>query len=289
MTQDEKRGVEDDTRSAGRGLLWVASGKVFFIVTALGVQFALPRLFGSQEAYGLFAVAFGAASMLNNVLIASTLQTVSKLVSEDEQRAPRVLRQGLGLQAAIGALLGGGLTLAAPTLATHVLLDPELETLIRIGGGNLKSVMVLGVIALIAYFMINPFPGSDQTLYSTLFYSWTNPTAVALSTHQDLGAMLFSDNVATGRMAMGGIVGVLLLAAAPAARASTRSRVTSSRAVVSRCPFGRRRSKPWQPPSSGGELRPRPCMMRETTTSRMRSTMVSTSLSAPSPPCISAL
>ncbi len=85
------------------------------------------------------------------------------------------------------------------------------KTLIRIGGGNLKSIMVLLVIAVIAYFMVNPFPGSDKTLYSTLFYSWTNPTAVALSTNQDLGAMLFGENAATGRMVMGTVVGVLLL------------------------------------------------------------------------------
>ena len=85
------------------------------------------------------------------------------------------------------------------------------KTLVRIGGGNLKSVMVLLVIAVIAYFMINPFPGSDKTLYSTLFYSWTSPTAVALSTNQDLGAMLFAENAATGRMVMGAVVGGLLL------------------------------------------------------------------------------
>ncbi|MHB1216379.1 MAG: YeeE/YedE family protein [Thiobacillus sp.] len=102
-----------------------------------------------------------------------------------------------------GVLFGIGMTLASGC---------GNKTLIRIGGGNLKSVMVLLVIALIAYFMINPFPGSDQTLYSTLFYPWTNPTAVALSTNQDLGAMLFSNDVATGRMVMGVVVGVLLLA-----------------------------------------------------------------------------
>jgi hypothetical protein len=101
-----------------------------------------------------------------------------------------------------GVLFGIGMTLASGC---------GNKTLIRIGGGNLKSVMVLLVIALIAYFMINPFPGSDKTLYSTLFYSWTNPAAVALSTNQDLGAMLFSDNAATGRMVVGGIIGVLLL------------------------------------------------------------------------------
>jgi len=85
------------------------------------------------------------------------------------------------------------------------------KTLVRIGGGNLKSIMVLLVIAVIAYYMINPFPGSDQTLYSTLFYPWTNPTAVALSTNQDLGAMFFSD-AANGRMIVGGVIGVLMLA-----------------------------------------------------------------------------
>ena len=101
-----------------------------------------------------------------------------------------------------GALFGIGMTLASGC---------GNKTLIRIGGGNLKSVMVLLVIALIAYFMINPFPGSDKTLYSTLFYPWTNPTAVALTTNQDLGAMLFGDKAATGRMVMGAVIGGLLL------------------------------------------------------------------------------
>ncbi len=101
-----------------------------------------------------------------------------------------------------GVLFGIGMTLASGC---------GNKTLIRVGGGNIKSVMVLLVIALIAYFMINPFPGSDKTLYSTLFYPWTNPTAVALTTNQDLGAMLFGDNAATGRMVMGGVIGGLLL------------------------------------------------------------------------------
>jgi len=101
-----------------------------------------------------------------------------------------------------GVLFGIGMTLASGC---------GNKTLIRVGGGNLKSVMVLLIIALIAYFMINPFPGSDKTLYSTLFYPWTNPAAVTLTTNQDLGAMLFGDNAATGRMVMGGVIGGLLL------------------------------------------------------------------------------
>jgi hypothetical protein len=101
-----------------------------------------------------------------------------------------------------GVMFGIGMTLASGC---------GNKTLVRVGGGNLKSIMVLLVIAVIAYFMINPFPGSDKTLYSVLFYPWTNPTAIALTTNQDLGAMLFADHVATGRMAMGGVIGVVLL------------------------------------------------------------------------------
>ncbi|HEX7972642.1 MAG TPA: YeeE/YedE family protein [Thiobacillus sp.] len=102
-----------------------------------------------------------------------------------------------------GLLFGIGMTLASGC---------GNKTLVRIGGGNLKSVMVLLVIGLIAYFMVNPLPGGDKTLYSILFYPWTHPAAVAFSTNQDLGAMLFGGRVATGRMLAGGVVGVLLLA-----------------------------------------------------------------------------
>lgn len=102
-----------------------------------------------------------------------------------------------------GAAFGIGMTLASGCAN---------KTLIRVGGGNLKSILVLLVIGVVAYFMVNPFPDSDKTLYSALFYPWTHPAAVALTTNQDLGAMLFGDRVATGRLVMGAIVGILLLA-----------------------------------------------------------------------------
>jgi len=88
------------------------------------------------------------------------------------------------------------------------------KTLIRIGGGNLKSIVLFAVIAVTAYFMINPFPGSDNTLYSLLFYPWTNPTTVSLSTPQDLGSMiagvLGTDN-GTVRTVSGLLLGAALL------------------------------------------------------------------------------
>jgi hypothetical protein len=87
------------------------------------------------------------------------------------------------------------------------------KTLIRIGGGNLKSIMVFLLIAVIAYFMVNPLPGSDQTLMSILFLDWIRPLAITLEGgHQDLGTLLAgSDNVASGRLWIGLLLSIVLL------------------------------------------------------------------------------
>ncbi|MGB5465056.1 MAG: YeeE/YedE thiosulfate transporter family protein, partial [Sedimenticolaceae bacterium] len=91
-----------------------------------------------------------------------------------------------------GLLFGIGMTLASGC---------GNKTLIRIGAGNLKSVVVLVIIALIAYFMINPFPGSDITLMSVLFYDWIRPLAVNLGSSQDLGHLLGGDSAPSARLA----------------------------------------------------------------------------------------
>lgn len=64
------------------------------------------------------------------------------------------------------------------------------KSLIRIGGGNIKSIFLFIIISVCAYFMINPFPGTDSTLYSILFYTWTSPTSASLTTQQDLGSVI---------------------------------------------------------------------------------------------------
>lgn len=89
------------------------------------------------------------------------------------------------------------------------------KTLIRIGGGNLKSVVVLAAISLFAYFMMNPFPGTDKTLYSELFYGWTNSLNITLASKQDLGSLaatvISGVDVATLRIVIGGVIGLGLL------------------------------------------------------------------------------
>ena len=102
-----------------------------------------------------------------------------------------------------GILFGVGMTLASGC---------GNKCLIRIGGGNLKSILVFLVIAVIAYFMINPFPGSDQTLFTVLFYGWIRPLAVDLGASQDLGTLIAgSENAVQARTIIGVVLGMVLL------------------------------------------------------------------------------
>ena len=104
-------------------------------------------------------------------------------------------------------LLGGFLFGIGMTLASGC----GNKTLIRIGGGNLKSIVVFLIVGVIAYFMTTPFPGSDQTLFSILFYDWIRPLAISLDTKQDLGSMISSENSMTMRLIAGGVISLLLL------------------------------------------------------------------------------
>ncbi len=86
------------------------------------------------------------------------------------------------------------------------------KTLIRIGGGNIKSILVFFIIAIIAYYMTTPFPNSDKTLYSVLFYDWVNPLAISLESNQDIGALLGgAENTQIMRLVVGLIVAAGML------------------------------------------------------------------------------
>ncbi len=86
------------------------------------------------------------------------------------------------------------------------------KTLVRIGGGNIKSIVVFAIISVIAYFMVQPFPGTDQTLFTVLFYDWIRPLAIDLGRPQDLGSLVAgAEGGQTARLVIGGLLGLALL------------------------------------------------------------------------------
>lgn len=122
----------EHARAAGRGIASIGFAKLYFIAAGYAVQLLLPRLLGTPEAFGLFSSAMNVVSILNNVMIAATVQTVSRHVSQDVAHGDAALRQGLWLQLLVGGLLALGLLALSPLLAGRVLLDPLLGPLIRV-------------------------------------------------------------------------------------------------------------------------------------------------------------
>ncbi|MBK1674267.1 hypothetical protein CKO35_13340 [Ectothiorhodospira shaposhnikovii] len=126
------------------------------------------------------------------------------LISADGAFPPYRSSQLAWVEHLLGGLMFGiGMTLASGC---------GNKTLVRIGGGNIKSIMVLMIIALIAYFMINPFPGTAHTLYSLLFYPWTNPMSIGLWSQQDLGSLVAgNEHGAVARLVIGLVIGAVAL------------------------------------------------------------------------------
>jgi len=64
------------------------------------------------------------------------------------------------------------------------------KTLIRIGGGNIKSIFVFVMIAVVAYYMVDPYKQLTATWYQSYFAPWLGKASVSLSGNQDLGSMV---------------------------------------------------------------------------------------------------
>jgi uncharacterized membrane protein YedE/YeeE len=151
--------------------------------------------FGRMRAW-LFAIAVAIVGML--------LLEANGMVAPDDAFPPYRAGNLLIAENLIGGLMFGiGMTLASGC---------GNKCLVRIGGGNIKSIFVFAIIGVIAYFMVNPFPGSDQTLMSVLFYDWIRPLSVNMGPSQDLGTLVAGkESAMTGRWIVGGAITLVIL------------------------------------------------------------------------------
>src|SRR5215831_17457810 len=110
-----------DSQRAGRGFLFITTAKLYFMLAGAVIEFVLPHLFPADESarlFGLYKVTVGIVSVINNVMITVTIQSVSKFVAEDDAQQGQVTRAGFRLMGLIGVLTCGGFLLAAPLIAT---------------------------------------------------------------------------------------------------------------------------------------------------------------------------
>jgi O-antigen/teichoic acid export membrane protein len=128
---EDARRHDAAARVAARGVLASGGSNLVFLVSAFAVHLALPRLLESKHLYGVYGVVFSFVNVLVAVVFQGALQSVSKLVSEDESRASDVQRAALRIQ----LLVSGGLALAcflAADLIAYLQRDGSLAPYYRI-------------------------------------------------------------------------------------------------------------------------------------------------------------
>lgn len=123
----------DVVRLTGRGTLYIAAAKAYFMLTGLATYLVLPRVLNAEQ-FGLYSIAAGVASIINAVVITGTVQMVSRFVSQAEAVAEAVKRKALQLQLLMGGGIAGGYFLLAPFIA-GALHDPRLTGYFRITAG----------------------------------------------------------------------------------------------------------------------------------------------------------
>ncbi|MEZ4459307.1 MAG: oligosaccharide flippase family protein [bacterium] len=131
MSKETPNAAPDAVKTAGRGFLVITAAKVWFLVTSAVTQLGLPIFFGSAEQFGVFKVVTEAIGLLNMVMITGTLQAVSKLVSEQPDRANRMVTQAIKLQFFLGVPIAAGYAIASPWIADSF-NDPTLTHLLQI-------------------------------------------------------------------------------------------------------------------------------------------------------------
>ncbi|MBN2359824.1 MAG: oligosaccharide flippase family protein [Deltaproteobacteria bacterium] len=88
-------------REVGRGAIYIALGKVVFLLTATAINLLLPRLL-SARAYGDYGVVVRLVSLFNMMTVMGLLQSVSRLVAA-QPAAAAATRRRASLLAAIAA------------------------------------------------------------------------------------------------------------------------------------------------------------------------------------------
>jgi stage V sporulation protein B len=113
---------------ARRGVAVITFAKAWFLLTGFAQPVLLTRALG-RENYGVYGAVLSAVSILNNVVVAGSIQAMSKSVTSYGTAS---IRRGLALHALLGLALAGGFAALAGPIGADFLRDPGLPPLLRI-------------------------------------------------------------------------------------------------------------------------------------------------------------
>jgi stage V sporulation protein B len=131
---------------AGRGVLYIAFAKFYFMFAGLFVQIRLPAIL-SRSGFGAYSVVSGIASFVNNVVVTGTIQTISKFSAQEPDKARAVQAAGLRMHVWVGLPIAIGFVALSPIVSEYMILDerktgPLMLAGLIVGGYSFYAVFV---------------------------------------------------------------------------------------------------------------------------------------------------
>lgn len=205
----EARGAE--AREAGRGGLAIAAAKVSFLIFGFAQQLVLPRLL-DQAGYGAVSRMLAVVSILNNVIVATSIQGVSRMVAAvSPDRQETTIRATLRTHVVI-ALVASTTFAALAGVIANAVEAPSATGPLRVAAG---VVLCYGVYAP----LVGSLNGRRRFMAQAgldIFYGMSRTVTL-------LGAAWAFSRFLGGNGAMGAAVGFVAAAALIIPIAMTRS------------------------------------------------------------------
>lgn len=107
---------EAEVREAGRGVVYIAFAKLYFMVAGAIIEFRLPAIL-ANTVFGAYAVVAATISPLNNVLITGSIQAVSRFTAQRPEHADRLQAAGFRMHLYIGVPVALAFMAIAPLVA----------------------------------------------------------------------------------------------------------------------------------------------------------------------------
>ncbi len=120
-------------RKAGRGFLFILGAKLYFLVAGYAIVVSLNWVL-DRALYGLFGLVVGAISVLDNVIVTGTIQSVSRFTAQQDAHPGAVKAASLRLQLLLGGGIAATFALAAPLIAQFE-RDATLTPYLRLAAG----------------------------------------------------------------------------------------------------------------------------------------------------------
>lgn len=116
MSGNRAAAAADEAKQAGRGVIYIALAKMYFMVAGAVIEFRLPAIL-ANTVYGAYAVVVSTVSPLNNVLVTGSIQAVSRFTAQTPERSRAIQAAGFRMHLWIGLPVAVAFIAMSPLLA----------------------------------------------------------------------------------------------------------------------------------------------------------------------------